>query len=425
MSIEVIGYAPGFAGLRNLASAGFADDFADVPSLAPAAVGSDPLPFGARIPGAPGLVPGVWYYGSIDPVRLPVGQNAARMSPTTPDFDLTGDGSQIMNSIRAFFSTPRRPPEVIDLYMQVASMTWHAREKSEAARNQAASVWSQVANNTSFLSLISGPLVTGLNIASDAAQNFIPAWDTELRDERRRWDVTYPAQQALLTYLRDLPAAEPVPAIGVVEARRQMASYVILTRQTTAFMSQTQGTINALRARDGSLNANLALTGDALENGLHFVGQAVQQIVVIAARATRGLLAGLVPWWLWPIVIYGGYRVIKSALPVVKATIRARTGIELHGADGPALDVASMTAGQINAALDKFDRQSSRLNAKFIAAGRGNERPSDWRSQNDPLAVEWRKLSDALYALRTEVRRRYGSDIHRLPPRFGPIRPIR
>ena len=74
-----------------------------------------------------------------------------------------------------------------------------------------------------------------------------------------------------------------------------------------------------------------------------------------------------------------------------------------------------MTAGQINKALDKLDRQSRKIGDRLIAAGRGNECPSERRDKTDSLSVKSREVADAAFNLRYEIKRRYGSDIHRLP----------
>ena len=46
-------------------------------------------------------------------------------------------------------------------------------------------------------------------------------------------------------------------------------------------------------------------------------------------------------------------------------------------------EVSQMSAAQINKALDKLDEQSSKLTHEFIAAGRGNERPSEYLKMDD------------------------------------------
>lgn len=83
---------------------------------------------------------------------------------------------------------------------------------------------------------------------------------------------------------------------------------------------------------------------------------------------------------------------------------------------------ADMTAGEINKALDRLDRERSHLADAFIAAGRGGERPSETRKKADPLALRHNELADAYLALRMEVERRYGPGApSRLPRGFGPL----
>jgi len=84
--------------------------------------------------------------------------------------------------------------------------------------------------------------------------------------------------------------------------------------------------------------------------------------------------------------------------------------------------VPCMTSSEINKALDRADRVSSKLTDEFIAAGRGTERPSETWKLTDPLAQRYKELSDVRSELRREVERRYGpSAPRRLPRGFGPI----
>lgn len=81
-----------------------------------------------------------------------------------------------------------------------------------------------------------------------------------------------------------------------------------------------------------------------------------------------------------------------------------------------------MSASQINNELDKLDAESSKLNDKMIATGRGSEKPSEWWNKTDPLSSRMRAVEDRSHALRQEVASRYGSNIRRLPSGrgFGP-----
>jgi hypothetical protein len=82
-----------------------------------------------------------------------------------------------------------------------------------------------------------------------------------------------------------------------------------------------------------------------------------------------------------------------------------------------------MSASQINKALDRLDKQSSKVTDEFIDAGRGRERPSEIRQMTDPLARRYMAVADAQHELRAEIARRYGPGApSRLPRGFGPIR---
>lgn len=84
-------------------------------------------------------------------------------------------------------------------------------------------------------------------------------------------------------------------------------------------------------------------------------------------------------------------------------------------------DVRDMTAGEINKALDRIDAKSSQLTDKFIKAGRGNERPSDYLSKSDALSTKARELHEARRTLQIEKEMRYGPGApHHLPKGFGP-----
>lgn len=86
-------------------------------------------------------------------------------------------------------------------------------------------------------------------------------------------------------------------------------------------------------------------------------------------------------------------------------------------------DAACMTAGQINKALDKLDKDSSKLTDEFIAAGRGHETYAETRTKSDPLAVRQIENLNQRNTLRREIERRYGPGAPaRLPRGFGPIK---
>ena len=88
-------------------------------------------------------------------------------------------------------------------------------------------------------------------------------------------------------------------------------------------------------------------------------------------------------------------------------------------------DPATMTAGEINKALDKLDARRSINDQAFIDAGRGHERPTDSEHKTDPLSVESKAIYEARWPLVNEIMRRYGPGApSRLPVGrgFGPIK---
>jgi hypothetical protein len=86
-------------------------------------------------------------------------------------------------------------------------------------------------------------------------------------------------------------------------------------------------------------------------------------------------------------------------------------------------DPATMTASNINKELDRLSSESSKLNAEFIAAGRGSEKPSEYLRKDDPLAMRAKRLFARETELQTEIVMRAGPGQRRLPierGRFGP-----
>lgn len=86
-------------------------------------------------------------------------------------------------------------------------------------------------------------------------------------------------------------------------------------------------------------------------------------------------------------------------------------------------DPATMLASAINKELDRLSSESSKLNAEFIAAGRGSEKPSEYLRKDDPLAMRARQLFTRETELQTEIVMRAGPGQRRLPierGRFGP-----
>jgi hypothetical protein len=88
-------------------------------------------------------------------------------------------------------------------------------------------------------------------------------------------------------------------------------------------------------------------------------------------------------------------------------------------------DPATMTPAQLNRELDALDRRRSRNTDAFIAAGRGEERPSEYLTKSDPLSREAREIFDRSSALRAEIERRYGPGApSRLPRGFRAMRRV-
>src|SRR5579862_6419559 len=82
-----------------------------------------------------------------------------------------------------------------------------------------------------------------------------------------------------------------------------------------------------------------------------------------------------------------------------------------------------MTAGQINSELGRHERDHGELMDELIAAGRGNEQPSEYLTKTDPLSQKIRLTRERMAALRGDVVRRYGpGSPPRLPHGFGPIK---
>lgn len=83
-----------------------------------------------------------------------------------------------------------------------------------------------------------------------------------------------------------------------------------------------------------------------------------------------------------------------------------------------------MTAAQINKRLDQIEKLDSALMDEMIAAGRGNEKPTDYLNKTDPLSQRARALFDERSALRNEIESRYGPGTPRRLPiergKFGP-----
>jgi hypothetical protein len=83
-------------------------------------------------------------------------------------------------------------------------------------------------------------------------------------------------------------------------------------------------------------------------------------------------------------------------------------------------DPAVMSWRQINTELDKLDRETSRITDELLAAGRGDEKPSETLRKTDPLSSRFQNTADRQARLRTEIETRYGPNApHRLPSGRG------
>lgn len=81
--------------------------------------------------------------------------------------------------------------------------------------------------------------------------------------------------------------------------------------------------------------------------------------------------------------------------------------------------VALWAPSKINAMLDRLDRLNRKLVDRFIAEGRGHERPSETWQLDDPLAQEYKRISRSQDVLRDEISHRYGPGApSRLPSSF-------
>lgn len=89
-------------------------------------------------------------------------------------------------------------------------------------------------------------------------------------------------------------------------------------------------------------------------------------------------------------------------------------------------DIAKMSAGKINRALDLLDAAISKNNDALIEAGFGHLTFSETAKLNHEAARECVRLADQRFLFRMEVERRYGPGApSRLPSRgFGPIKAI-
>lgn len=112
----------------------------------------------------------------------------------------------------------------------------------------------------------------------------------------------------------------------------------------------------------------------------------------------------------------------STAQGIVPGLLGIGDGV-IRGVTGNPKPISQMTAGEINKALNRIDAQGSQITAAFIAAGRGDERPSEYLSKTDALSQKALANYQARMALRNEMERRYGPGTpSRLPKGFGPIK---
>lgn len=108
-----------------------------------------------------------------------------------------------------------------------------------------------------------------------------------------------------------------------------------------------------------------------------------------------------------------------------EAAIKKAADVVSSEREGGASNPANWTASKINAALDSLDKKMSKVTDKFIAAGRGHERPSDYRHLTDPLSLENRAIQEQQDTLHREIYMRMGPGApSRIPAKdtrmFGP-----
>ena len=90
-------------------------------------------------------------------------------------------------------------------------------------------------------------------------------------------------------------------------------------------------------------------------------------------------------------------------------------------------EIAGMTAGAINKALDVLDKESSKLNDQLIEAGFGHIGLQQIVKMDHPVARQYAVVSEQQRWLHNEIERRYGPGApYRLPAGrgFGPIKSI-
>ena len=113
----------------------------------------------------------------------------------------------------------------------------------------------------------------------------------------------------------------------------------------------------------------------------------------------------------------GGYQITRkgrTVAPYAFSVNQAKHIIDtggLRGLEAARISTkipAEMTASQINKELDRIDAERSKINEKLIAAGRGSETYNETYKKNDPLAQEFRALSDRRSALQIEIHSRMG-----------------
>ena len=85
--------------------------------------------------------------------------------------------------------------------------------------------------------------------------------------------------------------------------------------------------------------------------------------------------------------------------------------------------IEGLGAAGINQALDKLDKEQSKLNGALIEAGFGHVRLQEIMKMDHPVAQQYAVVSGQIALLHEEIERRYGPGApSRLPRGFGPIK---
>lgn len=146
-------------------------------------------------------------------------------------------------------------------------------------------------------------------------------------------------------------------------------------------------------------------------------GQTLRSKVIRLAHANPEILPHLLPLLTKTAAVEFNVRgKHMSHAPTAKMAARPRKPLTLE-------QVSAMGAAEINKWRDVLDKESSGITDELIAAGRGNERPTETVRMTDPLALRYIQNWKDTGLLRDEIARRYGPGApSRLPRGFGPIK---